>query len=587
MKLQLPSKINKINQPSIGLDIGFNSIKVVEIISREKGFEIVRFGLTEIPAEIAQEKKRAPALGALIRRMFSENNIKGKKVYISVSGHNVVIRTAVLPKMPLDELKDAIKWNAREEVLFDLEKADIAYHIVKETEIDGSIFYEVLTVFVREDVIPFMVDIVRQAGLQPLGVTVVPMALWDYDLAVNTVKPHQVTSYIDMGSERTRVYFVSESQLLFSREIPNGGKNITASLVGDYEIENRDTVTVDEVRAETIKKTFGLPAEDAAGKTEEGIPLTVIRERILPVVTKQVEEFNRSIEYFKNKYKTDKVHRLIISGGGVGLKGMYQLLDQSLDMEIDRCNTLFQAKTGSLELTKEQAKMIGPSLTAAAGLAVGQCSKIDLLPERFKFSVKKLLIKLAPFAFIPFLLAGMASYSMQLREEIKVDEKKLEENKALLASLQNKLGEMQGPKKEIDGLENKIQNLKREKRSFPGSSSAPVDFWEILEEIAMATGSNVSLSQLHYTDASFGKEDDEEEGLAPQLNRLMIRLQGNIFGEDLGAQVSLRNFLEDLRKSPAFKEIHIIKTEPVKDGRFTSPGLTFELNLIPHERNTA
>jgi Tfp pilus assembly PilM family ATPase len=83
----------------------------------------------------------------------------------------------------------------------------------------------------------------------------------------STKGPGTVTSYLDMGSELTRIYFVCDEQILFLREIPNGGKNLTASLVGEYELEDGKTAVVDAVRAEQIKKTFGFPAEDTDGKT--------------------------------------------------------------------------------------------------------------------------------------------------------------------------------------------------------------------------------------------------------------------------------------------------------------------------------
>ncbi|MDC0947149.1 hypothetical protein OAS18_06520 [Nitrospinaceae bacterium] len=104
-----------------------------------------------------------------------------------------------------------------------------------------------------------------------------------------------------MGSERTRIYFVCDGQILFSREIPNGGKNLTASLVGEYELEDGKTAVLEAVRAEQIKKTFGFLAEDEDGKTEEGIALSLVREKLEMILTKQITEMDRSIEYFKNQ----------------------------------------------------------------------------------------------------------------------------------------------------------------------------------------------------------------------------------------------------------------------------------------------
>ena len=73
----------------------------------------------------------------------------------------------------------------------------------------------------------------------------------------------------------------------------------------------------------------------------------------------------------------------------MGLSGIYQFLKENLDLEIDRCNPFFQADIEDESISKENMKFYGPSLTAAAGLALGQCDKINILPEKYRSSLKK------------------------------------------------------------------------------------------------------------------------------------------------------------------------------------------------------
>jgi type IV pilus assembly protein PilM len=585
MKLQfpfsLPVKKLKLGDSAIGLDIGFHSIKMAEIIVRDEGIEIVNFGLKEIKGSPKKGQSRADFMGGLIKQLFAERKVAGKKVYISVSGHNVVIRRVVLPKIPEEELKDAIKWEAKKEVLFSLDDADVDYHITGEVTKDGADFYELLTVMARADIVPFMMEMIHKAGLKPQGVTVVPMALWAYDRAINTLKPDEVTSYIDMGAERTRVYFVADDQLLFSREIPSGSKNITSALIGEYETEDGNGAVVDEQRAEDIKKSYGLPSEDSTETTEEGILFSDLRKRILPIVTKQVEEFYRSIEYFKNKYKRNQVHRLIVSGGGVGLHGLYQFLTENLDMNIERCNALFEASTESLELTKEEAKLMGPGLTAAAGLAIGRCAKINIMPDKYRGSLQKTLVKFAPLALLPFVIVGMYYLGGHLRSDLKAAEKTLVERRQLLENLQSKLAQVQGPKRKLQSLGKEERELRREKENLPGGSLASAEFGFVFDELEKVVGKNTSLYRFTYTDSSFGREDNEEEVLGRRESRLLIDIKGHIFGDDLSVQTTLQYLLEDLKKSPAFQDVKLLKSDPFKIGRYTSSGIEFELRLVP------
>ncbi len=589
MKLKLPSSSggkSKPGQKSIGLDIGFHDIKIVELVRTKKGFQITKFAIKEIPASILQQKDRAALLGDFIKGMFAEAKIKGKQVYLSITGHNVIIRNATLPKMPPEELVDAAKWNAKEEVLFDLEKAVVDNYIMAESEQDGATFYEMLSVIVRGDVVDFLVSIAKAAGLQPKGVTVVPIALWDYDAALNKIEPGTVTSYIDMGSERTRIYFVCDGQILFSREIPNGGKNLTASLVGEYELADGKTAIIDSVRAEKIKKTFGFPAEDADGKTEEDIPLSLIREKLEPILEKQVTEMDRSIEYFKNQYRKDSVDRLILSGGGVGLSGLYQYLKANLDLEIDRCNPFFQTDTEDESISKENMKLYGPSLTAAAGLALGQCDKINVLPEKYRPSLKKTLAKLAPIAAVLLIGGLLYGYSSNLRQEVITKKALLTDKKVALAKLQIRAPELEKPAKELKSLKETMAALKKEKRSLPGATPFPFKFQDIYDELALLVQDNTSIAEIYFaaqgSEAQEGREEDlSEKGNADLSDRERIKVTGHIFGGDLKVQNTLRFLLQDLKSSPIFQEVKLIRSKPLPEKTYNSLGIQFELFIFP------
>lgn len=592
MKLKSQKLSVKKSEKCIGLDIGFHDIKVVELIRNDKGFQVTKFAIREIPSEILQQKDRAQALGNLIKSMFAEAKIKGSAVYLSITGHNVIIRNASLPKMPPEELIDAAKWNAKEEVLFDLDKATVDNYIMGETEKDGAILLDLLSVIVRGDVVDYIVSIVKSAGLKPKGVTVVPLALWDYDHAVSPQKPGTVTSYADMGAERTRIYFVCDERILFSREIPNGGKNLTACLVGEYELEDGKTAIIDEVRAEQIKKTFGFPAEDSDGKTEEGLPLKVVRERMEPILVKQATEMDRSIEYFKNQYRKDTVHRLILSGGGVGLRGLYLFLKENLNLEIDRCNVFFQAEVQDDSISKENMKLYGPSLTVAAGLALGQCDKINILPEKYRPSLKKTLTKLAPLAAVLVLFAALFGYSSSLRTEVSNKKALLDEQKITLAKLQVQAPEREKPIQQLKGLKKTKQALRKEKRQLPGSSPFPFDFDQVFSELSRLISDDTSIAKFTYIakDSDDVGSDDVDLSSNKKVdisNRERIKIIGEIFGEGLKVQNSLRVLLQGLKNSAVFSDVKLIKSAPLTEGQYNSSGIKFKLYVFPAPNNSA
>ncbi len=558
---------------SVGLDIGFHSVKIVEVVSHASGFEITNFAVKEIPPSVLAVPDRAQALGQMIKHMFEEKNFDTDKIYLSVSGHNVVIRHLELPQIPKEEILDATRWNAKEEVLFSVEDAFADYHITGEiTKDDGISYYQLLSVIVRADIVPFLVSIAEKAGLKPLGVTIIPLALWHYDSSFNQLEPGTVTSYIDMGAERTRVYFVIDGELRFSREIPNGGKNVTGAITGDYTLEDETKVSVDAVRAETIKKTYGLPAEDSLEITQEGIPLLDIRERILPVVEKQLEEFMRSIDYFKNQYKQNAVHRIILSGGSGSLKGFYQFLSGSLEIPIERCNPLFQSTKPLDNVSQENTKLLGPSLTTAAGLALGKASRINVLPEESRYSVKKDIIKWAPYSLIPLFIIAIMLVSSSVRGKIETSEKRLNKIQQQFATMQAAAEAAQNPAKVLEKIIVERESLEKQLKNLPGVYRV-IDIKETLNTIAKITPPETSLLKLVYK----AKRDKKDK------KRGDIFLKGIFFGNERTSLQALTDFLSSLKESPFFTVFKLEDTQAEGTEVYTSPGLKFKITAFPKE----
>lgn len=556
------------------MDLGFHTLKAVELTSDEAGVTVTNFAIREIPPPDPESKDRLGVMASLIKEMFVESGIKGKSVYISVSGHNVVIRRTALPKMPREEMIEAARWNAREEVLFPLDNAAIDCFIMSETEKEGVEFYDVLCVIVRNDIIPSIIAGVEKAGFKVAGVTAIPMALWDYAQFIDPPLPGQSMSYVDMGAERTRIYFISDNLLLFSREIPNGGKNVTAALAGKYETD-KGTVFIDDLRAEALKKTHGFPAEGVQGFTQEGISLQQIRERILPVVTKQMEEINRSIEYFKNQHKKSKIDKLILSGGASSLSGLYKFLSENLGVEIERCNVLIQCKSTVPGIDEKKAKHMGASLTTAVGLALGRCEKINVLPEIYRASLKKTLTKLAPFSVIPAVLLILLTVSVHLRGKTRAMETQIAVKEAEQAQLTKKVVISKGPIQALTDMKKTRDDLRNIRGQYPSASVSAVDSDAIFNLLSDAVDPNTSISKLALAGASEGGDNPKNGGEND------ILLQGNIFGSDDSTLESLTTLLDKLNHSPVIAEAKLVASDTLQPDLYTRPGIKFEILLAP------
>lgn len=558
-------------KPGIGLDIGSHAIKMVEVVAGAKGLRVHKFCHQVIPQAIASDPHNEEMLAELIREMRFRARIRTRRVYLSASGHQVVLHRAVLPKMPLNELADAAKWNAREEVLFPIEEAVADYDIVGETIKEGVGHYELLSVVAHQEGIHRLVAIAQQAGLKVAGITALPLALWDYDRALTEPEPGGATCLIDMGAERTRIYFVSDRDLLLSREIPSGGNQITDALAGVYQTTSGSRVDISLQRAEEIKIHFGLTRQTKINATEEDIPLAEVRQRGLPAVAKQVEEIVRSMDYFRELFKMTAVDRVILSGGAGSLRGFAGSLKKALRLPIEYGNPLRQLPSSAKDTSEDTLRSVGPALMAAAGLSIGRCGKINLLPEEYRFSLKRSLQNAGQAALIPAFVMALLIVSVVLRGKITHRNNLLQVKAQVLTNLQTELQAINIPKKNLDQLISQKLKLKKEREALPVKTPGRVTVPQILHEIARMVAWNQSLEML-----SFNLEvvEDDEENYSTGSDFV---IKGTIFGSKTKVLSTLEKFLRRLQASPLVVQVKLLDSRTTDLEKYTRRGLDFSV----------
>ena len=98
----------------LGIDIGTSNIKIVHLKQNEK-WQLVNWALTKTPKNVMVNSRITDRnkLALTLKDVLSQNNIKEKKAVTAVSNHRIITRYITLPNMPLNELKEAVKWEAK------------------------------------------------------------------------------------------------------------------------------------------------------------------------------------------------------------------------------------------------------------------------------------------------------------------------------------------------------------------------------------------------------------------------------------------------------------------------------------------
>lgn len=532
----------------LGLDIGSQAVKFVEVRRRKGKPVILDYGIHQLssqPGIMPTAEERREALKKVVRQILKRNP---GRIVTSLSGPDVSVRYLTLPKMPRKELKEALLWASRKEVPFAEEEIVLDFKILGERVEDNVSKLEILTVVAKKDLVQTHLSFMKEIGVTPTKLVAFPLALWNL---LQGLQLKGCVVMIDLGAENTTMAFFNEGKLLFVREITTAGNAITEAISGTVFYEDGQ-VNLSPSEAERLKLNYGFPKDSSHLKTEQGVPLSEISVMMRPVLERLLNEIQRSVDYFKERFSLKGIDRIYLSGGTARLKNLSRYLSQSLGVEAE----VFDP---SVYFQSEVMGGLSPQLTGALGLALDQGKELNLLPEELKrapqlrlrrriltYTALMALLLLAILTFLGFL----KSYNLnQQLKRLKAEYKRVTPIR----------------ERYLD-LKTQIQYLKKKKEIYSSQIISNSDACLVLKALSHLVPKEIVLTSLTFGKEPFDSGKKKREGK-------LLRLNGIVLGEDETRGVILAEFMMGLEKSGYFSSVALIGNPS-----FTPPeGMPFEL----------
>ena len=163
----------------LGLDIGTSAVKLVELKDTGRGYQVENMALVPLPPETIVDGSLMDATTVIeaIRELIAQYKIKKRDAAISVSGHSVIVKKITLPKMTESELEENILVEAERYISFDINDVNLDFQILSAPEKDMGEHMEVLLVAAKRDLIEDYINVVREAGMNPMIIDIDSFAL--------------------------------------------------------------------------------------------------------------------------------------------------------------------------------------------------------------------------------------------------------------------------------------------------------------------------------------------------------------------------------------------------------------------------
>ncbi|HRZ86180.1 MAG TPA: type IV pilus assembly protein PilM [bacterium] len=389
----------------IGLDIGENTVKLVELEKSHGSVRLVRYALIPVNGHAASgdaDISKVHLIGARMREFARDIPAGGLSCVVGISGQSVFLRFVKLPAVEKKKMDQIIRFEAQQQVPFPIEEVRWDYQLLGKLRKDER---DILLVAIKQDIVRAMVEAVCEAGLMPEVVDVLPLSLYNCT-AFNGLQGAEPTLVIDTGAKTTSL-IVTEGHDLWVRSIPIAGNSITQCVAEDCALGFAD--------AEQKKIETGIAAPDAPGASKAAAAVD-------RGVSRLFAEISRSLGFYKSQYGGSPIQKILITGGGALLKNFDAALTERFKIPVERIDP-FKKIAIAVADPKQRERLAADRdlLASAVGLGLRELGKtplaINLIPQdilRMRMIVRKFVYFAASFVTVILSLGLIHFYCMRI-----------------------------------------------------------------------------------------------------------------------------------------------------------------------------
>ncbi len=440
----------------VGIDIGFSSIKIAEIVVDKEKLKLTKLITEEIniPPSASEDERNTEVIRTL-RRAVKTYKISTKDAVFSIPGQAVIIRRERLPRTAPEQMERLIQFQAREKIPFPPAISRLEFQSFPPEE--DSAQTDVLLVAIRKDHLQDYMRTITRTPFKPAGIAVSSLALFNYhtflydsyqraqqksgeeeegkpksakktkkgffsvpkvglqgkkkkkaekveepspqpeeEPAVEEFAYSEVKAYLNIGANSFDLSIGTRgatSRFGFARSVPRAGLEITEAIRSRLNIS-------DYSEAEKIKreKTVILEDESRESLKKRGINIEA-SEAATTVVQRMIADIRRTLDFYVSQPDGMMVDSITLSGGEAYLPELPTFLEEKLGIPIETCSKI---DIPQVEIDKEVDQSDIISYPIAIGLALQglqeSITNIDFLPPDLKvvreFKAKKVAVAL-------------------------------------------------------------------------------------------------------------------------------------------------------------------------------------------------
>ena len=326
----------------IGLDIGHNSIKMIQLMVNGEQLSVIAVRKARIDHGISDEQEKSRFIVSAIKRMLTEGHFHGNNVISSLPNDGLEITSLRLAEAQSDGIEQALRKEVVQRFGLDPDEDVMQYVIAGNVHQGDEIKNELILFAAANETIKSHIELLEQAGLKPVSIDTIPCALFrSFERSLRRQEDRERTVvFVDVGNQFTTVVFGRGGEISFVKQIPVGGEKFNEEIALKVGVEISEAEMLRE--ALQMEKSFSTPKPDLLEPPVEGNEQKLeasTRQAIVDAVSVVAEKLTREISlclrYYTVTFRGKRVEQAFFTGGGAYEYILLDVLKRQLAVEIE------------------------------------------------------------------------------------------------------------------------------------------------------------------------------------------------------------------------------------------------------------
>ncbi|MFQ6066204.1 MAG: type IV pilus biogenesis protein PilM [bacterium] len=307
----------------VSIDIGSSLIKLVQLSGSLGKIRLEKVGVVDNPTSNFRTDRSGSGRNAIawaIRHSLRKGRIKARDAVSSLSGSSIIIQYFKFPPLSEKELENAVRLEAQRVMGGKLNSMETDFQTLpqNQNETGGQ---EVLFAAVPKEMVQQRMQTLEQVGLNPIAVDIDCLALANCFLRLKNLTSDEQVMVLNLGARLISLGILGKDNLRFIRDI---------SVDLDTPLDFQEKSSLERA----------------------------------------VEEIRRSLHYYEDRARGNKVARIFLTGGNAVVSEISDLFLRALERPVEKWNPLEGLEFDPCKLDHEFEESQGYLLAIALGLSL-------------------------------------------------------------------------------------------------------------------------------------------------------------------------------------------------------------------------